>query len=58
MKKHMVENNVKEWQKNRSEGNSIYILDPDGHKLEVHVGSLKSRLKTMTNEDFPNLEFF
>jgi catechol 2,3-dioxygenase-like lactoylglutathione lyase family enzyme len=58
MKKLMLENNVKKWQKNSSEGNSCYFLDPDGHKLEIHVGNLKSRLKTMKSEKFPNLEIF
>ncbi len=32
------------WRENRSEGSSLYLLDPDDHKLELHVGSLESRL--------------
>lgn len=36
-----------EWRENRSEGPSLYVCDPDGHRLELHVGSLASRLRAL-----------
>ena len=40
---HYYRHNVQEldlklWQENTSEGDSLYILDPDNHQLEFHLG--------------------
>jgi len=49
---------IKEWKINTSEGDSIYILDPDGHKLEIHVGSLLSRLEYIKKNPYNNTVFY
>ena len=49
---------VDTWKENTSEGNSLYILDPDGHKLEIHVGSLKSRLEELRDKPYKGMEWF
>ncbi|UZE13367.1 fosfomycin resistance glutathione transferase [Pseudomonas sp. B21-053] len=49
---------VKEWRDNRSEGASFYFLDPDGHKLEVHVGDLASRLNACRQKPYAGMKFF
>ncbi|MEM7303708.1 MAG: VOC family protein [Pseudomonadota bacterium] len=46
------------WQENRSEGDSYYFLDPDGHKLEIHLGNLETRLKSMKEEPWGEITFF
>ena len=48
---------VREWKQNKSEGRSLYFLDPDGHKLEVHCGSLQSRLTSLESRPYPGLEW-
>jgi catechol 2,3-dioxygenase-like lactoylglutathione lyase family enzyme len=46
------------WKENKSEGKSIYLLDPDGHKLEVHAGSLESRLASLREEPYDGLVLY
>ncbi|UVO51818.1 VOC family protein [Sphingomonas sp. SUN019] len=46
------------WRDNRSEGGSLYFLDPDGHKLEIHLGSLASRLAHYDQNPPPRYERF
>ncbi|WP_261845026.1 fosfomycin resistance glutathione transferase [Aliamphritea ceti] len=43
------------WKTNQSEGDSLYLLDPDGHKLEIHCGSLQSRLTALQKEPYKGL---
>ncbi|MBC8945892.1 MULTISPECIES: fosfomycin resistance glutathione transferase [Xenorhabdus] len=49
---------IKQWKENRSEGESIYLLDPDGHQLEIHVGSLASRLEALRQNPYTDLEWY
>ena len=35
------------WKENESEGPSLYFEDPNGHKLEVHVGDIESRIRSV-----------
>jgi catechol 2,3-dioxygenase-like lactoylglutathione lyase family enzyme len=47
-----------EWKVNASEGDSVYFLDPDGHRLEAHVGDLISRLISLQHAPYDGLEIF
>jgi len=50
---------AKIWKDNKSEGISLYFMDPDGHKLEVHVGEWKSRLdEYKQNAKYEHMTFF
>jgi catechol 2,3-dioxygenase-like lactoylglutathione lyase family enzyme len=49
--------NVVEWKDNKSEGASIYFLDPDGHKLEVHSGNLHTRLQSCKENPYDGMTF-
>lgn len=46
------------WQANRTEGESLYFLDPNGHKLEIHASDLATRISTAKEDPWDGLEFF
>ncbi|APA68107.1 fosfomycin resistance glutathione transferase [Janthinobacterium sp. 1_2014MBL_MicDiv] len=50
--------NVPQWQRNSSEGDSLYFLDPDGHRLEAHAGSLAQRLAACRAAPYTGMVFF
>ena len=50
--------NLKLWQENTSEGDSLYILDPDNHKLELHVGDWQTRLEAVKENPYDDMVFY
>lgn len=48
------------FKKNTSPGESLYFLDPDGHKLEIHAGDWKTRIaaKKENPGNWTNVEWF
>lgn len=52
----IIESGPKIWKTNESEGASLYFEDPNGHKLEIHVGDLSSRLRSARNARWDGLE--
>jgi len=54
----LIEQGVTQWKQNRSEGKSLYILDPDGYQLEIHVGNLASRIQKMKENQTEDMIFY
>ena len=55
----IISSGTKLWKENKSEGDSLYFLDPDGHKFEIHVGDWKTRINHYKgNSNLKNPEYF
>lgn len=56
----LIQLGVQAFQVNQSEGDSFYFLDPDGHKLEIHVGCAASRIQSKKQNlgKWENVEWF
>ncbi|RUS93926.1 fosfomycin resistance glutathione transferase [Dulcicalothrix desertica PCC 7102] len=55
---HLLALGVQLWKQNTSEGESLYILDPDYHKLELHIGDLWTRIAAASKAPYEGMKFF
>lgn len=60
LSKKLVNSGAPIFKDNTSPGKSLYFLDPDGHKLELHVGDWKSRVQAKKENagNWKNVEWF
>ncbi len=59
MSQRIIQSGAKVFKDNTSPGDSLYFLDPDGHKLEIHVGNWQSRIQAKKEDggDWQNVEW-
>jgi catechol 2,3-dioxygenase-like lactoylglutathione lyase family enzyme len=58
LSRRIVDAGAPSWQANQTEGDSLYFLDPNGHKLEIHASDLDARLRSAKASPWEGLEFF
>ena len=58
--KRIIDSGARIFKENTSEGNSLYFLDPDGYKLEIHVGNWPDRVKAKKEDEgsWKEIEWF
>lgn len=56
----IISHDIKIFKENTSPGKSLYFLDPDDHKLEIHVDDWKTRLQVKKKDlgTWKNVEWF
>jgi len=57
LKPHLIGAGIKQWKQNASE-EYLYILDPDGHKSELHVGCFDERLVSLKSKPYAGLQWY
>jgi len=60
MSDRIISSGAQVFKDNTSPGDSLYFLDPDGHKLEIHVGNWQVRVaaKKVDPGSWQNVEWF
>jgi catechol 2,3-dioxygenase-like lactoylglutathione lyase family enzyme len=58
MSHRVLEAGMRIWRENTTEGVSLYFLDPDGHKLELHASDLASRLAADREDPPSGMRFY
>lgn len=58
MKEKIIDSGAEVWQDNKSEGDSLYFVDPNGHRLEIHASDLDARIKAVKENPWEDIEFF
>ena len=60
MSQRIIDFGAKVFKENSSPGSSLYFLDPDGHKLEIHVSNWHARILAKKNNPgaWKNVEWF
>jgi catechol 2,3-dioxygenase-like lactoylglutathione lyase family enzyme len=60
IKERIIASKVNIFKEEAIEGKSLYFLDPDGHKIEIHVGDCKSRIEAKKHDagSWKNVEFY
>ncbi len=56
----IIDSGAQIFKDNTSPGSSLYFLDPDGHKLEIHVGDWHNRIEAKKAQpgQWKNVEWF
>lgn len=60
MAQRITKSGAKIFKENTSPGESLYFLDPDSHKLEIHVSNWRERIKVKkaNSGNWNNVEWF